>query len=234
MENNKKNDTANQEGFFDKVKNALIKFFKGTKNFFVKTGRVNSDKCYGIIDNIGDFIVYDDHALISAVGMDDVVFTKENVLSYSFEGLGKIRRNKATVKYQITLDDNVVFPEKVREKNDVKNLTAVIFVAKDRAHFLGNGGIEYAEGKSGYIPLDDCEVYGYETCFVIAVKLKKQVGDKVENYQESLLYPYSSVTYIEEKENGKFTVQFEGNKLMSFTPKNDDAYKSMKELEASK
>ena len=165
--------------------------------------------------------------------MDDVVFTGKNVLGYSFEGLGEIRRKKATVKYKITLDDTVVFPEKVRERNDVKNLIAEIFVKKDSSYFLGNGGIEYGKGKSGLMPLDDCEVYGYKDCFVIAVKLKKQVGEKVENYQESLLLPYSSISFIKEKENGTFTVQFNENRLMSFKPGNDKAYEFMKNLEAS-
>lgn len=217
------------EKFMDKAKNGLVKFFKGVKNFFVKTGRVNSSNCYGCIDKIGDFLVYDDHALISAVGMDDIVFKRENVVNYSFAGLGKIRSKKATVSYKITLDDNVIFPEKVREKNDVKNITATIFVAKEVSHFLGSGDIEYGEGTRGLIPFEDCDVYGYNDCFVMAVKLKKMVGDKVENYQESLLYPYSNITYIKE-ENKRFTVQFDGEKHMSFTPKNEEAYKFIQEI----
>ena len=223
-----------EEKFMDKVKNGFAKFFKGVKNFIVKTGRVNSTNCYGCIDNIGDLIVYQDHALISAVGMDDVIFKRENVLSYSFAGLGKIRKDKATVKFNIALDDNVVFPEKVREKNDVNNITAIIYVEKLKSDLLGSGGIEYAEGKSGSIPLDDCDVYRYDDCFVIAVKLKKMVGDKVQNYQSSFLYPFKNITFIEERKNKSFTVQFDGNKLMNFTPKDDAAYNFVKELEASK
>ena len=68
-QNQEQTPNANQEGFVDKAKNALGKFFKGVKSFFVKTGRVNSSNCYGVINHIGDLLVYDDHALISAVGM---------------------------------------------------------------------------------------------------------------------------------------------------------------------
>lgn len=224
----------NKTGFMDKVKNVFSKVFKGIANFFIKTGRVNSSNCLGIIDNIGDLMVYEDHALISAVGMDDIRFTRENVLDYSFKGLGKIRKNKATVSYSIKLDDNVVFPEKVREKNDVNNVTAIVFVDREPSRLLGSGGIEHGKGKSGLIPLDDCDVYNYDDCFVIAVKLKKKVGEKIETYQESVLHPFSDITFIKEEKNKQFTVQFNGNKLLSFTTKNDDAYKFMKELQASK
>ena len=156
-------------GFLDKVKNGTVKFFKGIKNFFVKTGRVNGTHCYGCIENIGDFLVYDDHALISALGMDDIVFTKENVLSYSFAGLGRIRKKKATVTYTIMLDDNVVFPDKVRQRNDVKNLNATIFIEKDCAQLLGRGLMEY--GNDIY---EKCDVYKYPKCIVIVLNLKRK------------------------------------------------------------
>ena len=221
-----------EEKFFDKVKAGFSKFFSGVKNFVVKTGRVNGTNNYGCIDGIGDFIVYEDHALISAVGMDDVVIKRENVVSYSFNGLGKIRKKKATVSYKITLDDNVVFPEKVREKNDVNNLTATIFVEKDRTHFLGNGGIESPKGKLGNVPLTDCNIYTYEECFVIAVNLEKMNGDKVEKYQESFLYPYTEVVDIAERESGKVVINLNNERLMSFLPKDDKARKFLEELKA--
>lgn len=227
------NNTEKKEGFFDKVKNALIKFFKGVKNFFVKTGRVNGTHCYGVIEGIGDFLVYDDHALISAVGMDDVVFKKENVLSYGFDGLGRIRRNKATVKYSITLDDNVVFPEKVREKNDVKNLTATIFVEKDRAHFFGRGQVEYGQGNRGLSPFEECDVYLYSDCFVVAVKLERRNGDKVEKFQESVLYPFSNMTSFGEGAAKSFTARFKDGKSLSFTVVGDANYEIAKNIKVS-
>lgn len=186
------------EGFMDKVKKVLVKIGSGIKSFVVKTGRANSTNHYGVIENIGDLLVYEDHALISALGMDDVVFTHENVVSYAFDGLGRIRRNKATVQYKIVLDDKVVFPEKVREKNDVQNLTATINIAKETAHLLGNGTMLGA----------DCDVYGYPKCFVIVLNKERQNGDKIEKYQESLLYPYKDVIAIEDHEDKAFLIKF--------------------------
>lgn len=206
MEDNKQNGTPNEESFLTKVKNGFGKFFKGVKNFFVKTGRVNSSNCYGAIDGIGDLLVYEDHALISAVGMDDVTFTKENVIGYSFEGLGQIRKKKATVKYKIVLDDKVVFPEKVREKNDVKNLSAIINIDKERSHLVGHD------------PIDDCDVYRYEKCFVIVFNLKRTVGEKVEKYQESALRPYAEILEIKEQKDRSFAVKFEGGKILFVVP----------------
>jgi hypothetical protein len=232
MENN---NTEKKESFFEKVKNALIKFFKGVKNFFIKTGRVNGSHCYGIIQGIGDFLVYDDHALISAVGMDDVTFTKENVVSYYFDGLGNIRRNKATVKYKITLDDNVVFPEKVREKNDVKNITAVINVEKDSTHLWGRGTAEYGKSANKLSPIEECDVYGYGDCFVIVLKLERRNGDKIEKYQESMLYPFSDIKALYDGSttpSGKpVVVEFKDGKTMSFTVRNETVYATVKSIE---
>ena len=222
------NNTEKKVGFFTKVKNALIKFFKGLKNFFVKTARVNSSNCYGIVDGIGDLLVYDDHALISAVGMADVTFTKANVLSTSFEGLGNIRRKKATVKYKIELDDNVVFPEKVREKNDVKNITVTISIDKETSHLLGHGTMK----KAGEIA--NCDVYGYGSGFVIALNLEKRVGDRVEKYQESLWYAFSAIAKMGEGSPKTFIVQFNDDKILEVTAINDIAYRRLKEIEEKK
>lgn len=216
-----------QESFIDKAKNALSKFFTGAKNFFIKTGRVNSSNCYGIIDNIGDFLVYDDHALISAVGMDDIVFTSKNVLSFSFEGLGKIRRNKATVKYLINLDNNVVFPEKVREKNDVNNLIAIINIEKEKSHFLGSGLIGSDETKKMYF--DNCDIYGYDDCLIIVYKLEKKVGETTEKYQESVLYPFDNIVEVVQKEDMDKTlnVRFNDGKIAVFTAVNTTAFEKV-------
>lgn len=218
-------------GFFERVKSGLVKFLSGVKNFFVKTGRVNGTHCYGCVEGIGDFLVYDDHALISAVGMDDVTFKNENVISYCFDGLGRIRRNKATVKYTITLDDTVIFSEKVREKNDVKNLTVTIFVEKDRAHFWGQGQVEYGQGTRGLHPLEECDIYGYQDCFVVAVKLERRNGDKVEKYQESVLYPFANIESIGEGAAKVFTVRFKDGKNLSFTAVNEAVYEKVKNIE---
>lgn len=212
------NNTEKSGEFLDKVKVGAAKFFKGVKNFFVKTGRVNSSNYYGCIDGIGDLIVYDDRALISAVGMDDVVFKRENVVSYSFDGLGKPRRNKVTVKYKITLDDNVVFPEKVQEKNDVRNLTATVLIEKDRLYLWGNGKLEYGKRSQGLPLVNACDVYGYSDCVILVLKLERQNGDKVEKYEESLLYPFSKVeSTVEETVSASslsLTVKFaDGNTL---------------------
>ena len=204
-----------KEGFFTKLKNGLAKFFKGVKNFIIKTKRVNSKNCYGIIDRIGDLLVYDDHALISAVGMDDVVFKKENVLASGFIGLGRIRRNKATVKYSITLDDNVVFPPKVREKNDVNNLEAIIFIEKEKDRLFALGTMEHGTPHNGLYPIEDCEVYDYGDCFVIVVKLQRQNGDKVEKYEESLLYPVGDITEILDSHSGGYIITFDDGKTLT-------------------
>jgi hypothetical protein len=221
-----------EEKFFDKVKAGFGKFVSGVKSFVVKTGRVNSTNNYGCIDGIGDLIVYEDHALISAVGMDDVVIKKENVVSYSFNGLGNIRKKRATVSYKLVLDDNVVFPEKVRERHDVKNLTATIFADKERNKLLGTGGIEYTKGKLGQVPLTNCDIYAYETCFIFAVKLERMNGDKVEKYEESILYPYTDIAAIAEKENGKVVINFKEERLMSFVPKDEKARTLVETLKA--
>lgn len=228
--NSTQTNTEKKEGFFDKVKNGLVKFFKGVKNFFVKTARVNGTHCYGVIEGIGDFLVYDDHALISAVGMDDVTFTGANVASWSFEGLGRIRRSKATVKYKIVLDDNVVFPQKVREKNDVKNLTATIFIENERSHLLGRGKMERDQGNRGMPSLEDCDVYGYSNCLVIVLKLKKQVGEKVEHYQESVLYPFSDVSYVGEQKDKSLVVKFNDAMSLIFTPLTEGASQTVKKI----
>ena len=217
---NKKEQTNKESGFFAKVKNGIVKFLKGVKNFFIKTGRVNSSNCYGIIEGIGDLLVYDDHALISAVGMDDITFTKDNVISYAFDGLGRIRRNKATVKYKIILNDNVVFPEKVREKNDVKNLSALINIEKDKGHFLG----------SGTFGLNNCFIYGYKDCLIIVLKLERRVGDKTEKYEESRLYPLSDIDLIQEKINKGFSITFNDKRNVYFTASSDFAYNYIKNL----
>ncbi len=232
MENNNTQNNTNQEGFMDKVKKALGKTFKGIKNFFVKTGRTNSANCYGVIENIGDFLVYDDHALISALGMDDVVFTAKNVVSYTFVGLGRIRRNKATVSYKIVLDDEVVFPEAVRQKNDVKNLTATIKVEKDRSHFLGKGDVEYGKGDR-VAPVEACDVYGYDDCFVIVVKLERRNGDKIEKYEESLLYPFGHISSIAEQRDKSFAVKFNDGKSLRFTTAGEKAYDIVRGLKAA-
>ena len=230
-ENVKQTEAENKEGFMTKVKNGLGKFLKGAKNFAVKTGRVNSANCYGIIENIGDFLVYSDHALISAVGMDDVVFTSKNVLHTSFEGIGPIRKKKTTVKYHITLDDNVVFPEKVREKNDVNNLVAIISIDHERSRFLGKAQIGYGQSVRGMLPVVDCDIYGYEKCFVIAVNLEKQVGEKMEKYQESLQYPYTDISEFVENKNKTFSLKFnDGRSISQFTPANDKAREIINEL----
>lgn len=223
-QNQDQTPNTNQESFLVKIKNALSKFFTGVKNFFIKTGRANSSNCYGIIDNIGDLLVYDDHALISAVGMNDIVFTNKNVLSYSFAGLGKIRRNRATVRYNITLDDNVVFPEKVREKNDVNNLTAIINIEKERSHLLGKGLIGPDDPKN--MRFDNCDIYGYDKCLVIVYNLEKKVGEKIEKYQESTLYPFEDIVEIVEKKDMDKTlnIRFNDRKKAVFTAKDTDAF----------
>ena len=220
--------------FMDKVKNGVGKFFKGVKNFVVKTGRKNSSNYYGRIENIGDFIVYEDHALISAVGMDDVTFTNANVISYSFVGLGKIMMNKATVQYKIVLDDNVVFPELVRQKNDVKNLTATIKVEKECSHLIGRGDIEYGKANRGLYAFENCDIYGYDDCFVIAVNLERRNGDKVEKYQESVLYPFSDIDCIGEEKNGLTIVRFNDGKSLRFAPIGEKAIQLIKELKERK
>ena len=205
----------------EKKENFLVKFLKGVKNFFVKTGRVNGSNCYGIIEGIGDFLVYEDHALISAVGMDDVVFKRENVISSSFEGLGRIRRNKATVQYTIVLDDTVVFPEKVREKNDVKNLKATVDINKLAANKVGKGSFEAAA---------DCDIYAFGPNLVIVMNLEKPNGDKVMKYQESVLYPNTDVEAWEEADGNKFRVKFNDGKRLSFVAKNETVFNEMKEF----
>ncbi len=222
-----------EQGFMDKVKNGFAKFFKGVKNFIVKTGRKNGTNYYGRIENIGDFIVYADHALISAVGMDDITFTNENVISYSFVGLGPILMKKATVQYKIMLDDNVVFPELVAQKNDVKNLTAFIKLEKERSHFVGHGDMGYGKGSHGLSPIEACDVYGYEDCFVIAFNLEKRNGDKIEKYQESVLYPFADIAYIEENK-GAYVVKFKDDKSLHFTPADEKATELIKQLKESK
>ena len=237
------NKVQTNEGFFDKTKKGISKFFKGIKNFFVKTGRVNGTHCYGIIEGIGDFIVYDDHALISAVGMEDVVFKNENVITCCFEGLGKIRRkggtSKATVKYSIKLDDKVVFPQKVQEKNDVRNLVATIFAEKDREHFWGSGTMEYGQANRGLYPIEDCDVYGYDNCIVIVLKLQRVNGDKTEKYEESLLYPFANIKSIADDTakptNGKpVVVEFDDGKSLRFNVRSEAAYEKVKKIEIGK
>ena len=228
----KKNDEVKEEGFFDKVKKGFMKSVNGVKSFFVKTGRKNGSHYYGCIDGIGDFIVYDDHALISALGMDDVTFTKENVISYSFEGLGKIMMSKATVQYKIVLDDNVVFPELVRQKNDVKNLKAIIKLEKERSHLLGRGKIEYGPITRGLIPIESCDVYGYQDCFVIAVNLERMSGDKVQKYQEAVLYPFSDIKEMIEKSGG-YVVNFNDGKSLHLTAIGERSSATLKEIKES-
>lgn len=208
----KTTEATTEEGFMDKAKNGFMKFGKGVESFVVKTAIRNGQNHYGMVNGIGDFAVYDDHALIFALGMDDIVFTKENVITYSFRGLGRIRENKATVEYAIVLDDNVVFPELVRQKHDVNNVIATIMIDKDRSHLLGRGDIEYGGG------IEACDVYEYPDCFVIVLRLERRRGDAVEKYQESLLYPFSEVAYINEG-GSRIDVRFKDGKSLHF-----DAY----------
>ena len=218
----------NEEKFLDKVKKGFGKVFKGIKNFFVKTSIRNGSHYYGQINGIGELAVYDDHALIFALGMDDVVFTNENVVGYSFKGLGPIKAKKATVEYAITLDDNVVFPELVRQKNDVKNLTATIMIEKERSHLLGRGLIEDDLGRT-----QECDIYGYPKSIVIVLNLEKVNGDKVEKYQESVLYPSSHITGIAQGNGKSFAVEFNDGKKLQFTASKEEAYAIIKEMKES-
>ena len=221
-EKNTNNSTEKEVGFFGKVKNGFVKFIKGLKNFFVKTARKNSSRCYGEIIGIGDFIVYDDHALISAVGMDDVVFTRKNVVSYCFDGLGPIDMDdhRATVKYKIKLDDNVVFPALVRQKNDVENLKAEIYVEKDKAHFLGSGK-SVGSGKDG---LRGCDFYGYSDCIVVVYRLIRIENNKEVRYQDSALIPFKNISQVKESKE-LVTVIIDGGETLSFKPFDDGAKK---------
>ena len=230
QEQTKTTEKTTEEGFMDKVKNGFMKFIKGVKNFFKKTAIRNGKNYYGMINGIGELAVYDDHALIFAVGMDDIVFTKENVIGYGFRGLGPIRGKKATIEYAIVLDDNVMFPELVRQKNDVNNVIATIMIDKERSHLLGHGDVEYGSGNR-LSPLEKCDVYEYPDCFVIVLNLERRNGDKVEKYQESLLYPFSEVAYIN-KGGSRTDVRFKDGKSLYFdavSAKMDEIVKKIKE-----
>ena len=224
-----------KESFFVKLKNGIAKFCKGVKNFFIKTGRVNSSNCIGMIEGIGDFLVYDDHALISAVGMDDITFTKENVVSTSFLGLGPIRRG-VTVKYKIVLDDNVVFPEKVREKNDVNNLTAVINIKNDKSSiFLGSGQASCDKSKDGLAAIADCDAYGYTNDIALAKKVKTLVNGEERTSYYSAIYSFDEIKTVlapsSASADSKFTLSFNDGNSATIKAANDTAFAYLKSLE---
>lgn len=219
--NEKKN-----EGFFTKLKNGFMKFFKGIKNFFIKTGRVNSSNCYGFVDGYGDFIVYTDHALFSAVGREDIVFTAKDVRSWSFEGIGKIRRKRATVKYSIEIDSKVLSPNSDCSSDSTQKVNALIFISKEISHLYGHGFVSATENF-----YSKCDVYGYDSCLIIVLKLEKQVGDKIEKYEESLQYPLSDIKSIIEVENKDISIKLKDKKTVVFKPQNSKIIEELKKIE---
>ena len=228
MENNEKKD------FFDNVKNMLNKILKGTKQMAVNTARINSDNCYGFMLHIGYLLAYDDHALISFVGRDDVILKKENVLSYNFAGLGDILHDKATVNYNLTLDDNVEFSKEVREKYDVKNVTVAVYLKKLRDHLIGSGSMEYGTKacNNGLRPIENCDVYIFDNCLVLSFDLVKSTGgDNTRKYQDSALYSFSNIESIDECERNSFIVKFKNGKNLTFTAKNKAAYETIQSIE---
>ena len=228
------NNTEKKEGIFDKIKNAVNKFLKGTKEVAVKTARINSENCYGFVLFIGYLLAYDDHALISFIGRDDVIFKKENVLSYGFAGLGDVLHDKATVNYSLTLDDNVQFSKEVSEKYDVKNVTVAVYLKKLREHLIGSGSMEYGTKacSNGLRPIEECDVYKFDNCLVLAFNLQEHTGgDHVRKYQDSALYSFSNIESIDESERNTFIVKFNNGKSLTFTAKNKAAYETVKSIE---
>ena len=138
-----------KDGFLDKVKAFLAKLGNGTKDVAVKTARRNSPKFIGNVDNIGNLNVESDHALIYAINMDDIVFKKENVVRAGYAG-GLSRSMKVgkstipTVKYDMVLDDKVVYPETL--KADTSVLHVELLITKDAEHYHGKA--KYTDGKN--------------------------------------------------------------------------------------
>ena len=55
------------------------------------------------------------------------------------------------------------------------------------------------------------------------------VGDNIEKYQKSLLYPYTDVTEITEMEDGRVVINIANERLLSFFLKNEETKKFVAE-----
>ena len=223
----KNTQQTEKEGFLAKVKKSIKKFLNGTKEVAVKTARINSMNCYGFILFIGYLLVYEDHALVSFIGKEDVTFKKENVLSYGFAGLGDILHSKATVNYNLSFDDNVVFDEELRQKYDTKNVTIAVYADKFTDKLLGNGSMLHGNKNT----LEKCNVYQFPDCIVIVFNIEKQNGNSVTRYQESAMYPLADIQSLTETGNKSFSVTFKDGKTLTFAAKNETAYEAIKSLE---
>ena len=135
-----------------------------------------------------------------------------------FAGVGQPRRNKATVKYEITLDDNVVFPERIRAKHDVNHLTATVYTEKDFSHKWGVGTLNN----------EACDVYGYSKDFVLIFSYQKPLGQKVEIHQEARTIAFSEIASVEEKSSKGFIVKFNNGDKLTITSWSDAAHAATK------
>lgn len=143
-----------KDGFLDKVKEFFAKLGKGTKDVAVKTARRNSPKFIGNVFGVGNLNVESDHALIYAINMDDIVFKADNVVRAGYVGCfgPSIKVGKSTiptVKYDMVLDDKVVYPETL--KADTSVLRVELLITKDKEHYHGkasytNSKKEFKEG----------------------------------------------------------------------------------------
>lgn len=175
--------SESNDGVMAKLKKIFGKILGGVKSFFIKAARTNSKNCYGSIAGIGNLLVYEDHALISALGMEDITFTRDNVKSYAFAGLGNFIGHSPTAKYIINVDDRIPFPDAVRERQNVSSLTAFVYLYMEKDHYVGNAELGF----------DDCDIYDYTNSFIYVLNLKKFVNGKEEHYKESYYYSYDLI-----------------------------------------
>ena len=153
-------------GFFDKAKALASKFGKGAKDVAVKTARRNSPSFLGSAIGIGNINAEKDHAVIYAINMEDIVFKAENVVSSEFTGAfgNSVKSGKGTiptVKYDLRLDNNVVFPDAL--KTDTSVLHIDVLITKDHAHYFGEG--KYMDAQKNLFE-GSVYVYKHMTVFV--------------------------------------------------------------------
>ena len=211
--------------FWDKIKEFASKFGKGAKDVAVKTARRNSPSFLGSVVGVGNINAEKDHAIIYAVNMDDIIFKAENVVSATFTGeFGTPRKNGhgtiPTVKYDMCLDGNIIFPSAL--KTDTSVLHVEVLITKDRAHYFGEG--RYMDAKKNLL---EGSIYVYQHMTVFT--WKRITDSKNGMYTlETIVLPHAQLTAASCQNAASFS--YMTGDFLSFTTKKPDELLDFEEI----
>lgn len=219
------NEQEKKNGFMDKIKAFFAKLGAGAKDAAVKTARRNSPKYIGNVIDIGNINVEQDHALIYAINMEDITFQSKNVVAAEFTGeFGRpVKAGKGTiptVRYDMRLDDNVVFPSTLKADTSVLHID--VLITKDHAHYFGEG--KYIDAKKNVFE-GSVYVYQYMTVFVW-----KRITDPSNGMHtlETIVLSHAQLQTASCKNAASFS--YVAGDILSFTTKKADALLAIEEI----